>query len=196
MAKFSRLSYSDIISAMELIVNFAQLSRELVLSPSFWSVFVLVITSGLNELVGIVPYTILLSSEMIFLGVPLSLALLFKIFIFVALPVGLGTAVGSLLVYGLAYWGGKPAIDKFGKRVRLSWESVEKVQSKFRGSWYDEILFLALRTIPFMPGLPVSAAAGILRMHIAPYFFFTAFGSIIKVMIMCILVGFGVTVAI
>ena len=176
---------------MALLNNFIEIARGIVLNPSIESVLALFATSLLNELFGIFPYTILLSGQMVFVGAPISLALFAKIFVYVALPVSVGTALGSLLIYGIAYWGGKPAIEKFGKRIRLSWESVEKVQSYFRGSWYDEIIFLGLRTIPFMPGLPVAAAAGILRMKVSTYIIFTALGSMIKVMIMCITVIFG-----
>ena len=120
---------------MALLNNFIEIARGIVLNPSIESVLALFATSLLNELFGIIPYTILLSGQMVFVGAPISLALFAKIFVYVALPVSVGTALGSLLIYGIAYWGGKPAIEKFGKRIRLSWESVEKVQSYFRGSW-------------------------------------------------------------
>jgi len=181
---------------MELLNNFIEISRGLVLAPSIESVLALFATSLLNELFGIIPYTIILSGQMVFVGAPISLTLLAKLFIFVALPVSVGTALGSLLIYSIAYWGGKPAIEKFGRRIRLSWESVEKAQSYFRGSWYDEIIFLGLRTVPFMPGLPVAAAAGILRMRVSIYLLLTALGSMIKVMIMCILVVLGAQVVV
>lgn len=178
-------------NAMELLNNFTKIARSIVLYPSVASVLALFATSLVNELFGIVPYTIILSSQMVFLDIAVSVPLLVKIFIFIAIPVGIGTALGSLLIYGLAYLGGKPGIEKFGKRIHLSWESVERVQSKFKGSWYDEILFLALRSVPFLPGLPISAAAGILRMHVYRYLALTALGAAIKVMIMFALVGFG-----
>ena len=178
------------------IYNITQVAQSIVLYPSVASVLVLFVTSFINELFGLVPYTILLSGQMFFVGVPLSIPLIIKTFVFVALPVSFGTAFGSLLIYGAGFWGGKPAIEKFGKPLHLSWESVMKVKSQFKGSWYDELLFLALRSVPFIPGLPVSAAAGIVRMRMSIYLSLTALGSMIKIMLMCILVGLGTQVII
>jgi len=179
-------------SAMELLANIIQIGESLVLYPSFTSAFFLLLTSGINELLGgFVPYVILLSGHMIFIQAPLSLASLTQTFFFIAIPVGIGTALGSFVIYWIAYLGGKPAIEKFGKHVRLKWESVERVQSKFKGVWYDDLIFLLLRSAPFLPGLPLNVAAGLLRMRALNFLFLTTAGSVIKVMITCVLVGIG-----
>src|SRR3989338_928814 len=177
---------------MEILANVIQIGESLVLCPSFTSAFFLLLTSGINELLGgFVPYVILLSGHMIFIQAPLSLASLTQTFFFIAIPVGIGTALGSFVIYWIAYLGGKPAIEKFGKHVRLKWESVERVQSKFKGVWYDDLIFLLLRSAPFLPGLPLNVAAGLLRMRALNFLFLTTAGSVIKVMITCVLVGIG-----
>ena len=178
---------------MELSANFVQIIQDAVLRPDFASAFGIFIASFVNELFAVLPYNVILSGPLFFLEESFSVVFVIQLFLFVAVPVGFGTALGSLLTYGLAYFGGKPAIEKFGKYVRLSWESVEKVGSKFQGVWYDEVLFLTLRSPPLLPSLPINAAAGILRMRLPRYIVLTILGAIIRMMIMFMLVGLGMS---
>lgn len=172
-----------------ILSNFTELAQSIVLYPNLASVFALFSTSFVNELFGLLPYSVVLSGQALLIDAPLLVPIISKLVVFVAIPVGAGTAFGSLLIYGLSYLGGRPGIEKFGKRFRLSWDNVEKVKSVFKGTWYDEILFLALRSMPLMPGLPVSAAAGILRMRFAPYLALTALGTAVKIVVTFIVVG-------
>jgi len=177
---------------MELSANIVQVIQDMVLRPDLTSAFTLLTSSFINELFPVSPYSIVLSSQMLFLKGPLSFALITKLLLLVSIPVGIGTALGALPVYGVAYLGGKPAIEKLGKYVWLSWNSVEKVESRFKGSWYDEVVFLILRSIPLIPYLPITVAAGIMRMPLIPYFFLTSIGATIRMMIMFMIVGLGV----
>lgn len=176
---------------MELSSNFIQIIQNVVLHPNLASALALLFLSIVNELAVFLPSAVILSGQLLFLQGPLSIAVFIKLLLFVAIPVGIGAAIGSSLVYGLAYFGGKPAIEKFGKYLHLSWQDIEKVESKFKGSWYDEILFLVLRMIPLLPSFPVSAAAGVLQMSPAPYFALTAVGLTLRMMIMFVFVGLG-----
>lgn len=176
---------------MELSLNFIQAVQDMVLKPDFTGAIIILWSSFLNELVAFFPYAVVLSGQLLFLKSSLSLALIAKLLVFVAVPVGVGTTLGTLPAYGLSYYGGKPAIEKFGKYLRLSWPNVEKVASKFKGTWYDEIIFLAIQSTPLLPFLPVSVAAGILRMRLLPYFILTFIGATIRMMIMLTFVGLG-----
>ena len=91
----------------------------------------------------------------------------------------------------ILYLGGKPAINKLQKYLRFSWQDVEKVNLRFRGQWYDEILFLLLRTIPVMPSLPLSIAAGVMRMKFLRYFFLSVLGLVIRMILTLLVVGIG-----
>jgi len=179
---------------MDLSSNFIQLIQDVVLRPNFASAVVLFVVTLINESFSVLPYSVILPGQLLLLEGPLSTFVFVKLSLFVAVPVGLGAALGSLPIYGLAYFGGKPAIERFGKYFRVSWNGIEKMESKFKGSWYDEILFLILRSIPLMPSLPINAAAGILRMRLAPYLVLTVAGNIIKMLVMFMFVGFGVEV--
>lgn len=175
---------SGIITSMDLSYDILQAVENSVIRPDFLSALYLLAFSFANELISLFPYIVVLSGQLLFVEGSMSAAFFTKLFFLVAAPISVGTALGSLLIYGLAYFGGKPAIERFGKYARISWDSIEKVRAKFKGAWYDEMLFLALRAIPFLPSLPLNAAAGVLRMPPAPYLVLTIVGTAIRVMLM------------
>ena len=179
---------------MELSLDLFQVIQDMVLKPDLASAFIIFWFSFLNELVALLPYVTVISGQVLFLNSHLSFTLLSKLLFLIAIPAGIGGALGSLLTYSVTYIGGKPAIDKFGKYLRLSWSDVEKVTVKFKGAWYDELLFLALRSIPVLPSLPVNLAAGVLRMRPMTYFILTLIAFIIRMMIMFIIMSAGAEV--
>lgn len=166
--------------------------NDIVLRPDFTSAVLIFIFSFLNELIAVIPYALILSGQLIFINDPWTWELAVKLLVFVAVPVGVGSAFGTLPAYFLAYFGGKAAVAKLSKYVRFSWEDVERINSKFKGGWYDEVLFLFLRSIPILPSLPLSAAAGFFRMGFVPYFVLTAVGLTIRMMLTLIIIGVGV----
>lgn len=174
----------SIKSVMDLPSNFFQVIQDIVLKPDFTSAVALFWFSFLNELVAVLPYVVLVSGQLLFLKVSSFHVILSQFFFFIAIPAGVGGAIGSLLTYGLAYFGGKPLIDKFQRYLRFSWGSIEKINRYFKGAWYDELIFLALRSVPALPSLPVNIAAGILRIPPARYFILTTAGFIIRMMIL------------
>lgn len=179
-------------SVMDQAHNFTELIREVVLNPNLGTGLMLFLTSFLNELVAIFPYAVVLAGQMAFLESGISTTFLIKLIVFVAIPVGVGSALGVIPVYALAYIGGKPAIEKFHKYLRFSWNDVEKIGHRMTGHWYDEIIFLLLRSIPILPSLPLSIAAGILRMRLVPYIVLSIAGMIIRMLLSLLVVGIGV----
>jgi membrane protein DedA with SNARE-associated domain len=168
-----------------------EITRSVVLDPTVASAYSVFFISIVNEFLSIFPLGVILAGQLAFVKEPLSIALFSKLFMFVALPVGIGVALGSLLIFCIAYFGGKPVIDKFGKYIRVSWSDVEKMEKRFKESTYDEMLFLALRSTPFFPNVPVTIAAGILRMKLFPFLVLTAAGTAMRIMLMMLLAGFG-----
>lgn len=177
---------------MEYSLNFVQAVQNVVLDPQIGSSFPLFVVSFLNELVALFPYSLVLAGQLFFLEDSLTIAMLAKLLVFVAVPVGLGSSLGTLPIYTLSYYGGKPAINKLEKYLRFSWHDVEKVSDKFQGKWYDEVVFLLLRTIPVLPSFPLSIAAGIFRIRFWPYFVLTTVGFVIRMMLTILVVGVGV----
>ena len=54
--------------------------------------------------------------------------LFLKLFIYIVLPAALGVTVGSLFVYAIAYFAGKPFLERWGKYLGISWEDLEKTE--------------------------------------------------------------------
>lgn len=177
---------------MEQVLNFIQITQDVILRPDFASAVILFWIAFVNELIAIFPYTLVLSGQLIFFDGLLSWAFLAKLLVFVAVPVALGSTTSSLIFYVLAYFGGKPAIEKFHNYLHFSWSDVEKVSARFKGAWYDEVIFLILRSMPILPSLPLDVMAGILRMRFWPYFVLTLVGFTIRMMLTLLIVGVGI----
>lgn len=86
----------------------------------------------------------------------------------------LGSIVGSLLSYGLGYYGGKPAIDRFGKWLLLDRRDLAMTERFFarRGA----IAILVSRFIPVVRHL-ISIPAGMGRMNLFPFSLYTVIGA-------------------
>lgn len=168
-----------------------EVAQSVVLDPTLASAVSVFFVALVNEFLSIFPLGVILAGQVAFSSKTLSLVLISKLFLFVAVPVGVGVAIGSLFIYSIAYLGGKPVIDRFGKYLRFSWKDVERMEKKFKASKYDELLFLGLRSMPFFPNVPVTAAAGILRMNLVPFLVLTAIGTTLRVMLMMFLAWVG-----
>ncbi|MEX0919380.1 MAG: VTT domain-containing protein [Parcubacteria group bacterium] len=171
--------------------DFITLVQDMVLKPDLASAGVLFWFSLVNELTAILPYVVLVSGQLIFLEVTSFPIILAKFFLYIAVPAGIGGAVGSMLIYSLAYFGGKPTIEKYKKYLRFSWDDVEKITQRFKGAWYDELIFLAIRSVPILPSLPINIVAGTMRMRPLAYFIYTAIGFTIRMMILFLFMWFG-----
>ncbi len=178
---------SAMVEAPEII----KALQGVVLEPSLVGALWVMFGAFMGEVVAPFPSGIFFAGQLLFLTEALSLTLVTKLFFLVAIPLAFGGTVGSLLSYGIAYFGGKPAIEKFKKYLRFSWEDVERLESKFKNNWYDELLFLALRIIPFIPTIPVNLLAGVLRMSFLRYTLLTFIGTIIRMMILLSIFAWG-----
>ncbi|OHA91911.1 MAG: hypothetical protein A3J09_00155 [Candidatus Zambryskibacteria bacterium RIFCSPLOWO2_02_FULL_51_21] len=177
---------------MQEALDILKAINSVVLEPNLTSAVVILIFAFANELLVVVPYALILSGQLLFLNEAVTPALLAKLLVFVAVPVGLGSTLGTMAFYGLAYFGGKPAVNKYHKYLHFSWNDVEKVSTRFKGVWYDEIIFLLLRVVPVLPSMPLSLVAGFFRMRFWPYFVLTAVGLIVRMLLTLLLVGVGV----
>jgi membrane protein YqaA with SNARE-associated domain len=177
---------------MEEVLEIFQLVNNIVLRPDFASAKIIFFIGFVNEVLALIPYTVILASQLIFLTDSVSVSLLAKLLVFVSVPAALGSTVGSLAQYGLAYAGGKPVVKRYDQYLRFSWEDVERLSSRFKGVWYDEILFLILRSIPFIPSFPLTLVAGFFRMRFWPYMVLTFVGLTIRMMLTLLIVGIGV----
>ncbi len=149
------------------------------------------VASFIEEVIAPIPSAIvLLASGFLFLhGEPFSLVYLSKLFLIIVIPAGVGMALGSLFIYGIAYWSGKPAIVRFGNYFGISWSDVEKAESKFAKSTADEIAIILLRALPVVPNTAVSALCGLIRFPILKYLLFSMIGLFLRALVLAVIGG-------
>jgi membrane protein DedA with SNARE-associated domain len=85
-----------------------------------------------------------------------------------------GSIVGSLISYGIGFYGGMPFVKKFGKYALLDVKELEASEGFF--SKYGEITILICRFIPVIRHL-ISIPAGIGKMNIVKFSIFTIIGA-------------------
>lgn len=98
------------------------------------------------------------------------LNILTQIFIKVSAPYSIGAVIGTSMVYLIAYFGGKPIIDQFGKYIGISWNLIEKVRSDFKKTIADELFILISCVIPVVPVSLVSGFCGGFKIKPAKFY--------------------------
>ncbi|MCX6788783.1 MAG: VTT domain-containing protein [bacterium] len=144
-----------------------------------WGVFFI---SAIEEIIVPIPSSFSLLAAGFFL-VPVGAALgdsMLVLILKVVIPAGLGFAIGSLFPYALAYLGGEPIINRWGKWIGVSWKDVEKINRFFNGTYKDELVLVGLRSIPVVPSGLISVACGVVRYPIKHFFLTTFFGSALR----------------
>jgi membrane protein DedA with SNARE-associated domain len=112
----------------------------------------------------------------------------------VALPVALGITMGSLAIYGIGYWGGKPVIEKNEKWLGINWKDLERTQNKLTRGKGDEVILFILRVIPVIPGVAISGFCGVARYPLKTFAVITFLGAFIRAFVLGI-IGWYVGVA-
>jgi membrane protein DedA with SNARE-associated domain len=102
----------------------------------------------------------------------------------IVLPGAVASTLGAYFAYGIAYWGGKPMIDRFGAFLGFDWNDIMGMEARLKGR-VSTMIFL-LRALPIVPLSLISAAAGVLRLPLAQFSLWTFAGSIPR----CLLLGY------
>ena len=111
----------------------------------------------------------------------------YALFFTIVLPVTIGGTLGSILFYSICYHLGKPAIERFGKYMGVSWKEIEEAEAKLRNSPVDEIAFLAMTTMPILPTSIPTVLAGTLRYPLKKYLVILSVGLVVRSIIYSIL---------
>lgn len=127
---------------------------------------------------------VVFSSGFLFLPENISVIFFQKLIFTLAIPAALGVTIGSLFIYYLGFFLGKPVLDKWGGFFNLSWKSVEKLEKKFENSFWDEAVLFGLRVFPIVPTFSISLTCGLIRFNIYSYLFFTFLGTFVKVLVL------------
>jgi len=96
----------------------------------------------------------------------------------VAAPGAAGTAIGALGIFRLCCWGGKMAIDRYGRYCGVTWEQVTKINARLLGR--EEAAIFVTRALPLFPISVVSAAAGIVRLPTSSFLLWSFAGAVVR----------------
>lgn len=105
----------------------------------------------------------------------------------VVIPMSFGISAGSLVVFALAYFGGKPIILKWGKWFGIEWASIEKLEDKLTKGYADELVLFGARALPIVPSVAISAFCGMIRYPVRTFLLITFIGSFVRSFIMAII---------
>lgn len=111
-------------------------------------------------------------------------AALFPILIKIVLPGAFASTVGAYFAFLIAYWGGKPMIDRFKAFLGFDWDTVMAMESKLVGR--VSLMIFLLRALPIVPLSLISGAAGVLRIPLWQFTLWTFLGSLPR----CLILGY------
>lgn len=163
-----------------------QFIQNWVMAAGVWGALGFCVGAFLEEIIFPFPSPLLLIGVAFFFGRPISALVIARMFWSVILPIVVGATLGSLLIYGIAYTGGKAAIVRFSDRLGFSWEDVEKLREKFKDKKSDEAVLFLSRCLPFTPTTLVTIVAGIVRMNPWLYTMLTFLGILVRVTVLFI----------
>lgn len=110
--------------------------------------------------------------------------ILWQIITRVSIPYSVGAVIGTALVFFIAYFGGRPLLDKFGKYIGISWKLIEKVRADFQKTIADELFILIAVIIPVVPVSLISAFSGAFRFKPTKFFPIMFLALIIRAIIL------------
>lgn len=88
----------------------------------------------------------------------------------VSLPYSIGAVIGTSMVFLVAYFGGRPLIEKFGKYVGIKWSLIEKIKIDFQKTISDELFIFIAVIIPVVPVSLISGFCGGFRIKPAKFY--------------------------
>lgn len=162
-----------------MLVNFLKIS---ILPLGVFGVFS---ASVIEEVFAPIPSALIMTmSGFIFVSGSFGVGTITSLILKVAVPAALGVTFGSFLVYFVSKFGGRLAVEKWGKYLGLYWTDVEKLKNRFLNTKKDELIILIARVVPFVPSVAVSALCGILEMNYRTYFVLTFCGMFVRALIL------------
>jgi len=172
-----------------VIASFIAYTENVLLPLGAWGVF---IATLIEQIIAPIPSAFVqLGAGFFLIEAESFFTALWKVIILVSIPSALAIGLGSLLVYGIAYFVGKPLVERFGKFFQVKWQDVEALSEKFNTSRRDDWLLLIPRSLPAMPTVAVDIFCGIVRYRLGKYIIITFVGSFIRATIFG-LVGWSV----
>lgn len=143
------------------------------------------LASVIEEVIAPIPSALVMTmAGFLFLEGPVNMSNILALIFKVALPGAVGVTLGSLAVYGLAWWGGKQVIERWGKWIGLYWHDIEVIDARLEGSRKDELVVVVARILPIVPSVAISAICGLLRMNLVKYLYLSFIGIFVRALIL------------
>ncbi len=101
----------------------------------------------------------------------------------IVLPGAVASTLGAYFAFYIAYWGGKPVIDRFSWLLGFKWENLMNMERHIAGR--VPLMIFLLRAVPIVPLSLISAAAGVVRVPVWQFTLWTFLGSLPR----CLLLG-------
>jgi membrane protein DedA with SNARE-associated domain len=92
----------------------------------------------------------------------------------------LGKTIAAVLFYYIVDKAEDVLVGKYGKFFGVSHQSIEKIGQILTNSWYDDVLLLIARSLPFVPSSLVSIVAGAIKYDMKSYIIMTFLGTIVR----------------
>lgn len=148
----------------------------------------LLVAAFLEEVIAPIPSAVVMvSAGFFFLEGPFTLSLIATLLFTIVIPIALGVTLGSIVIYTIFYYGGKPFIEKWGRWFGLRWSDIERAQAKIDASYRDELILFGLRVVPVVPNVAIGALCGIVRYSFKKYVIATLCGSAVRAAILALL---------
>jgi membrane protein DedA with SNARE-associated domain len=96
-------------------------------------------------------------------------------FFWVGMAGSIGCLIGSVLSYGVGYYGGRPILEKYGKYILISREKL-KLADRWFGKYGGKAVFIA-RLLPVIRTF-ISLPAGIAKMDFKKFAVYSFVGSV------------------
>jgi membrane protein DedA with SNARE-associated domain len=109
------------------------------------------------------------------------------IFFKIVLPGAIASTLGAYFPYGITYWGGKPAIDRYARFLGFNWNDVLEMDKRMAGR--VNLMVFLLRALPIIPLSLISGVAGVLRLPAFQFGIWTFLGSVISGLIVLSTMG-------
>jgi membrane protein DedA with SNARE-associated domain len=116
-------------------------------------------------------------------GLPVHLQML-VILVDVMVVGAFASTLGAFFSYGIAYFGGYPLIEHYGKYLGTSLEEVRYLRARLEKSSRDEIVLFTTRAVPIIPLSVVSVAAGAIRMGVKKFAIVTFLGTLPRYLVL------------
>lgn len=92
----------------------------------------------------------------------------------------LSKTLGSLIIYVVADKAEDILIDKFGKFLGVSHADTEGIGKFLSKNNKENLMIFLSRAVPIMPTAPVSVIAGLIKINLKPYLFYTFLGLMVR----------------